>query len=74
MYLLLTVVVPFAYLGDPLIVEENGEVNSYALHIKVCILAHRLLSVSIAHRVLCDPCTLAVMCFSNWVDVLLSVI
>lgn len=37
MYLMLVVGLTFTYLGDPLTVEEKDEVNSYVLHIKVCI-------------------------------------
>lgn len=36
-YLLLTVALPFTDLRDPLTPEEKDEVNSYALHIMVCI-------------------------------------
>lgn len=37
MYLILIVGLPFTNLENPLTVEENDEVNSCALHIKVCI-------------------------------------
>lgn len=40
-------------LGDPLAIEENGEVNSFYLHIMVCIPCT---------WVSCVPCTLGVMC------------